>query len=91
MVENLRLSLYRQSQNSSKTITFGSSLIQLCKNNNLVILNSRAGEDKGIEKYTTTRHSVVDYMIMPSDMLRYLSNFRVHEFDPLLSDIYFRT
>ena len=60
----------------------------MCKNNNLVILNGRAGEDKGIEKYTTTRHSVVDYMIMSSNMLRYLSNFRVREFDPLLSDIH---
>ena len=76
-----------QSQDSFKTNTFGSRLIELCKNN-LVILNGRAGEDKGIGKYTTTRHSVVDYMIMSSDMLRYLNNFRVHEFDPLLSDIH---
>ena len=77
MVENLGLSLYRQSQDSSKTNTFGSRLIELCKNNNLVILNGRAGEDKCIGKYTKTRH-----------MLRYLNNFRVHEFDPLLSDIH---
>ena len=88
MVENLGLSLYRQSQDSSKTNTFGSRLIELCKNNNLVILNGRAGEDKGIGKYTTTGHSVVDYMIMSFNILRYLNNFRVHEFDPLLSDIH---
>ena len=47
MVENLGLSLYRQSQDSSKTNTFGSRLIELCKNNNLVKLNGLAGEDKG--------------------------------------------
>ena len=87
VVENLGLSFSRQSQDSSKTNTFGSSSIELCKNNNLIMLNGRAGEDKGTGKYTTTRHSVVNYMIMSSNMLRYLSNFRVHEFDPLLSDI----
>ena len=87
ILEELGLPICRKSLDSQSN-TFGHRLIELCKNNNLVILNGRVGEDQNIGNFTTTRNSVVDYIIMSANSLRYLSDFKVHKFDPLLSGIH---
>ena len=81
-IQICRKSLYSQSN------TFGHRLIELCKDNNVVILNGRVGEDQNIGNFTTTRNSVVDYIIMSANKFKYLSDFKVHKFDPPLSDIH---
>ena len=87
ILEELGIPICRKSLDS-KSNTSGHRLIELCKNNNLLILNGRVGEDQNIGNFTTTRNFVVDYIIMSADSLRYLQDFKVHKFDPLLSDIY---
>ena len=84
ILEELGIPICRKSLDSQSN-TFGHRLIELCKNNNLVILNGRIGEDQNIGNFTTTRNSVVDYIIMSANSL---SDFKVHKFDPLLSDIH---
>ena len=84
--EEIGIPICRKSLDSHGNI-FGHRLIELCKNNNLVILNGRVGEDQDIGNFTTTRNSVVDYIIMSANSLKYLSNFELRKFAPLLPDI----
>ena len=48
ILEELGIPICRKSLDSQSN-TFGHRLIELCKNNNLVILNGRVGEDQNID------------------------------------------
>ena len=69
--EELGIPICRKSLDSQSN-TFGHRLIELCKNNNLVILNCLVGEDQNIGNFTTTRNSMVDYIIMSANSLKFL-------------------
>ena len=64
----------------------GYRLIDICKNNNLFILNGRFGKDKGIGNYTFRSTSVIDYTIVSSDVFSFLADFEITETDSLFSD-----
>jgi len=69
----------------------GRKIIELCKNNKMVILNGRMGEDSGCGKVTcktSNGTSVVDYIITSQCMLSEIVDFDVLEFDDLLSDVH---
>ncbi|KAI3382690.1 hypothetical protein SNEBB_010922 [Seison nebaliae] len=68
--------------------TYGKKLMDVCKNNQVVIFNGRVGEDANIGKATTTCKTVVDYAIGSIDLLSNVKNFAVLDFDNMLSDIH---
>ena len=66
---------------------YGSRLLDLCKGNNLFIINGRIGNDKGIGKLTCKNSSVV-YVISSVDFLKHIVNFSICEFSKLFSDVH---
>ena len=48
----------------TKTNTIGNLLLDICKNNNVFILNGRAGKDKGVGNFTFRNKSVIDYTLV---------------------------
>ena len=69
-----------------KTNAHGMLLIDICRNNNIFILNGRAGSDSGLGNYTFRDKSVLDYVIATADCFEFVRSFRIHETDPLFSD-----
>lgn len=67
---------------------YGRLLLQLVKNNNLIILNGRVGEDRGIGRVTCKGSSVVDYCITSANLLDKFESFEVLEFNHMFSDIH---
>ena len=68
------------------TNVYGRILLELCKNNNLFILNGRMGQDKLCPKVTCKDRSTVDYILSTVGNFLVLDNFTVHEFSELFSD-----
>ena len=67
----------------------GRRLLNLCRENNLAIVNGRmAGDQKGA--YTCYNRnggkSAVDYALVTPDLLPQIHDFRVQEYNPMLSD-----
>ena len=62
------------------------SLLDICKSNNLVILNGRCGDDKYVGATTFRNCSVIDYSIASYQSLSHVNNFRIDEVDNLFSD-----
>ncbi len=68
--------------------SYGSKLIEVCKNNQVIIYNGRLGDDVGIGKATTTYNTTVDYIIGSPLLTPYIAQFRVLDFEPLYSDVH---
>ena len=66
--------------------TNGFKLIELCKNNNLFLLNVRSFKDKAEGKFTFRDKSISDYVISTSDCFNILSHFEIIYTDPIFSD-----
>ena len=64
----------------------GTKLIDICKNNNLFILNGRFDKDKNIGNFTFRDTSVIDYMLVSVDTLKLLRSFEIVDTDPIFSD-----
>ena len=64
----------------------GRNLIDMCKCQELCIVNGRMGTDKGIGCTTYDDKTVIDYVLCTPDLLAKVSDFKVDKFDPLLSD-----
>lgn len=76
-------------QRTSKDTTInneGNKLLELCKSNNLCILNGRCGADKNIGNFTFRNTSVIDYTITSVEALKFVDNFCISELDPLYTD-----
>ena len=87
-LDRLGIQLNRISKDS-KTNNNGYKLINVCKDFDLHILNGRIGDDKKVGDFTCVSNngnSVVDYIIMSSNLLPMASNFTVDIFDKCLSD-----
>lgn len=63
----------------------GHQLINLCKNNNMIILNGRSGSNTS-GNMTFRNTSVLDYIISTIDCFELIRNFQVKELDSLFSD-----
>ena len=64
----------------------GYKLIDICRNNNLYILNGRFGRDKTEGKLTFRNQSLIDYTICSFNCLKLLKDFEVIDTDPIYSD-----
>lgn len=78
--------LTRNSSDKSSN-NFGHKLLQFCKNNNLYICNGRCENDR-VGAFTTTRGSVIDYLISNLEGILQLESFTVYDYSPFLSDIH---
>jgi len=67
---------------------YGHRLTDLCKTFDIHIANGRCGTDSGVGAFTTTKNSVIDYVLMSSELLSHVSKFDILTFDPILSDIH---
>lgn len=68
--------------------TYGKKLVEVCRNNYVMIYNGRLGDDKGVGKVTTTYGTTIDYVIGSRDLAFLVSEFSVLNFDPLYSDVH---
>ena len=82
---------FTRSNKDKVTNLNGTGLIDLCKSFNLIICNGRIGEDKAVGDFTCQTpngNSLVDYIIVSTELLPHVSNFRISEFDRCLSDVH---
>ena len=77
---NIGIPLERTNQDNCKPNSHGYKLIELCKNNNLFIVNGRVCDDKRIGKITGKGTSVVDYDIASLYILQNIIKFKVLDF-----------
>ena len=70
----------------TKTNNTGFKLVDICKNNNLTILNGRYGQDNGIGDLTFRDKSVIDYSISSNKEFKILSDFKIEQLDRIYSD-----
>ena len=80
---NIRIAC--KSQDKKKN-NIGYKLMDICKNNNLSILNGQFGDDKTLDKGPSVDVLVIDYVIASLAGLKLLSNFSIKELDCLYSD-----
>lgn len=85
ILENLDISLVRNSLDK-RTNSHGLKLIDICKNNNLFILNGRIFSDKNTGQFTFREKSIIDYVIVTAECFNFIEHFEIIETDTLLSD-----
>ena len=85
ILKNLNIPVERSSMDV-KTNNTGYWLTDVCKNNNLFIVNGRVGKDKGIGRKTFRKTSTIDYTICTANCFPFLTQFEVIELDPIFSD-----
>ena len=76
-----------RSNKDTKTNNNGKKLIEMCKCHEMCIVNGGLGSDKNIGNTTCNNVSTIDYVICTPDLLPKFTDFTVHNFCPLLSDI----
>lgn len=67
---------------------YGQQLIDLLKNNLLYFLNGRIGPDFENSKSTCRNVSTVDYFVSSSAVFKHVTDFCVHDFCDLYSDVH---
>ena len=80
-----RVPLERSSQDK-KTNNNGFKLLEICKNNNLFIVNGRVGKDKNLGQLTFRNTSLIDYVLSSVELFPFMQDFEVVELDTLFSD-----
>ena len=85
VLEKYEVPLERKSADNT-TNTYGRHLLELCKNNNLFILNGKIGQDRLLPRVTFKDRSTVDYFLSTVENFWVLENFTIHEFSELYSD-----
>ena len=85
MLENFNMNKVRSSHDKTGK-NEGNILIDICKNNNLFILNGRCGKDKGVGALTFKQCSVIDYIIVSCQALKCINSFEIQELDSLYTD-----
>ena len=80
----------RKRANKDKTLNEnGKDLINLCKRNNMIIMNGRTGSDRELGEVTfqsKNGKSTIDYCITSPDFIRHIQDFQVDILDQNLSD-----
>ena len=87
ILEELNIPVNRTSQDIVKN-QYGNRLLELCKCNDLFIVNGRIGGDTNIGKLTCKNSSIVDYVISSVDFLKCIVDMDVLEFSKLYSDVH---
>jgi hypothetical protein len=82
---NSGIPLKRISRDKKKN-NHGYKLLDICKNNNLVMMNGRFDNDKIIGKMTFRNVSVIDYLITSIKGFSALKTFEILDVDNLFSD-----
>ena len=85
ILKSLNIPFERSSKDRIKNNN-GRNLIDMCKCQELCIVNGRMGTDKGIGCTTYDDKTVIDYVLCTPDLLAKVLDFKVDKFDPLLSD-----
>ena len=85
LLNNCKLSELRTSQDQMVN-NEGNLLLDICKSNNLLILNGRCGSDKNIGGMTFRNQSVIDYSIVSYQALHFVKMFTLSDLDALFSD-----
>ena len=80
---NIQVERVSKDKNTNNT---GYKIIDICKNNNLYMLNGRYGQDAGKGNYTFRDQSVIDYSISSSEGFSLLTDFKIQELDDIYSD-----
>lgn len=79
--------LYKRNSNDISKNNYGNKLLDLCRNNNLFILNGRVNGDKhGL--FTCRQASVVDYFICTYELISFVVTLNVLDFSMLYSDVH---
>jgi len=55
----------------------------MCTNFDIHIVNGRCGKDSYVGEFSTVKDSVVDYVLLSSELFQSLMSFEVYDFDPL--------
>ena len=64
----------------------GKILLEICKSNDLFILNGRCGKDKEMGAFIFKNSSTIDYSIFSTESLKFVADFDIKELDALYSD-----
>ena len=67
---------------------YGKRLLEVGKNNHIFIFNGRVGENHRVGKASTVYSTLVDHVIGSPVLFTKIKNFKVMNFDPLLSDVH---
>ena len=86
--KSLKANTKRLNCDKLKKDTYGTRLLDLCKNTSMCIYNGRVGTDKSIGEVTTTKNTLIDYFIGQPKLLEHVKDLCVEDFDPMLSDIH---
>ena len=62
--------------------------MDLCKNLSLNIANGRCGADQSIGELTSKQGSLIDYVLLCPELFMHVKSFKVHDYDPMLSDVH---
>ena len=83
----LQVNISRNRSSQDKTVNNeGRSLLEVCKSSNLFMLNGRCGKDKDVGPFTFKNVSVIDYSILSTQLLKFVSDFEVVELDTLYTN-----
>ena len=85
LLENLAIPLERCSLDKRSNVN-GMRLIEICRNNNLFILNGRLFKDQHKGTFTFRDKSVIDYAIASAECFEHISDFEILHTDALFSD-----
>ena len=85
LLKNFDISVNRTSCDNVVN-TNGSKLIEICRGNNLFIVNGRLGTDRDVGHFTYRNTPLIDYTICTLDAIKLIHKFDVIETDTLFSD-----
>ena len=80
--------IQRYSKDKTNINNYGNKILELCKSLGIYIVNGRISEDKYIGSVTTSKNTLIDYVIVSPSLFSHISYFNVANFDPILSDIH---
>ena len=63
-------------------------LVDFCKNNDIYLVNVRAGSDKAVGGLTCKGSSNVDYVVASAHMFKFIGDFDIIDFCILYSDVH---
>ena len=88
-LDSLNIKINRTTEDTHPVNNFGHTLLGMCNSNNLYIFNGRVGRDSDYGNVTNVRDkTTIDYVIGDIELLTKVSDFKVCDFDPLISDIH---
>ena len=88
-LDSLDIPKNRRTEDTHPVNNFGRRLLDMCSSNNLYMFNGRLGADRNFGNVTNVKDkTTIDYVIGDIELMPKVSDFKVCDFDPLLSDIH---